>query len=88
MHRESYVGKTVLVTGGAGFIGSHLVDRLIADNARQVIIVDSLFLGSEDNIQSAVAKGAIFYNEDIEYKESLEYIFDKLLRFKHYYSRF
>ena len=77
MHRESYVGKTKLVTGGAGFIGSHLVDGLMANNARQVIIVDSLFLGSEDNIQSAVAKGAVFYKEDIEYKENLEYIFDK-----------
>lgn len=77
MHRESYIGKTVLVTGGAGFIGSHLVDRLIDDGVKQVIIVDSLFLGSEDNIESAVAKGAIFYNEDIEFKENLEYIFDK-----------
>lgn len=77
MLRESYVGKTVLVTGGAGFIGSHLVDRLMADGAKQVIIVDNLFLGSEDNIESALAKGAIFYNEDIEYKDSLEYIFNQ-----------
>lgn len=76
MLRESYIGKCVLVSGGAGFIGSHLVDRLIADGAKQVIIVDNLFLGSEDNIKEAVAKGAIFYNEDIEYKDSLEYIFD------------
>ncbi|UUO23057.1 NAD-dependent epimerase/dehydratase family protein [Colwellia sp. M166] len=76
MFRDSYVGKVVLVTGGAGFIGSHLVDRLIADGAKQVIIVDNLFIGSEDNIVDAVAKGAVFYNEDIEYKESLEYIFD------------
>lgn len=76
MLRESYEGKVVLVTGGAGFIGSHLVDRLIADGAKQVIIVDNLFLGSEDNIQEALANGAVFYNEDIEYKESLEYVFD------------
>ena len=39
------MNHNVLITGGAGFIGSHLVDRLIADGARQVIIVDNLFLG-------------------------------------------
>lgn len=77
MHRESYLGKTVLVTGGAGFIGSHLVDRLISDGVNQVIIVDNLFLSSENNIESAIAQGAVFYNEDIEYKESLEYIFEQ-----------
>jgi|TARA_R110002167_G_scaffold147240_3_gene339294 UDP-glucose 4-epimerase len=77
MLRESYVGKVVLVTGGAGFIGSHLVDRLIADGAEQVIIVDNLFIGSEDNISDALSKGAVFYNEDIEYRESLEYIFEQ-----------
>lgn len=76
MRRESYEGKVILVTGGAGFIGSHLVDRLISDGARQVIIVDNLFLGSEENIVSAIAGGAIFYNENIECKASLEYIFE------------
>jgi UDP-glucose 4-epimerase len=76
MLRKSFVDKTVLVTGGAGFIGSHLVDRLINDGAKQVVIVDNLFLGSEENISDALSKGAVFYNEDIEYKESLEYIFE------------
>ena len=41
--------KTVLVTGGAGFIGSHLCDRLIEDGYR-VICVDNLLTGSRDNI--------------------------------------
>lgn len=77
MFRSDLVKKTVLVTGGAGFIGSHLVDRLIADGAKKVIIVDNLFLGNEDNIRQAVKKGAIFYNEDIEFHQGLEYIFDK-----------
>jgi UDP-glucose 4-epimerase len=76
MGRECYEGKVILVTGGAGFIGSHLVDRLISDGARQVIIVDNLFLGSEENIGTAIAGGAIFYNEDIECQASLEYIFE------------
>ena len=40
----------VLVTGGAGFLGSHLCDRLLADG-NDVICVDNLFTGSKDNIR-------------------------------------
>ncbi|ACJ01369.1 UDP-glucuronic acid decarboxylase family protein [Rhodospirillum centenum] len=39
----------VLVTGGAGFLGSHLCDRLIADG-NDVICVDNFFTGTKDNI--------------------------------------
>lgn len=39
----------ILVTGGAGFIGSHLCDRLIAEG-HQVICVDNLFTGSKENV--------------------------------------
>ena len=42
--------KRVLVTGGAGFLGSHLCDRLIEEGA-DVICVDNLFTGSKDNIR-------------------------------------
>jgi UDP-glucose 4-epimerase len=45
-------GKRVLVTGGAGFIGSNLANALAADN--DVIVVDDLFLGSEANLIDAV----------------------------------
>ena len=42
---------TVLVTGGAGFIGSHLVDRLFADGFR-VVVVDSLVTGRRDRVHT------------------------------------
>ena len=42
----------ILVTGGAGFLGSHLCERLLADN-NEVICVDNYFTGSRDNIATA-----------------------------------
>lgn len=41
---------TVLVTGGAGFLGSHLVERLL-DDGHDVICVDNFYTGSKDNIR-------------------------------------
>ena len=41
--------KTILVTGGAGFIGSHLCNKLLSKN-NKVICVDNLFTGSKENI--------------------------------------
>jgi UDP-glucose 4-epimerase len=51
----------VLVTGGAGFIGSHLVDRLIQEG-HNVVVVDNLSTGKRKNVN----KDARFYKVDIE----------------------
>ena len=42
--------RKIVVTGGAGFLGSHLCDRLLADN-REVLCVDNYFSGAKQNIQ-------------------------------------
>jgi UDP-glucuronate decarboxylase len=42
--------KRILVTGGAGFLGSHLIDRLL-DQGHDVVCVDNLFTGSKRNIE-------------------------------------
>src|SRR6266702_1229341 len=46
-------GKHVLVTGGAGFIGSHLVDLLIAEGVGQLTIIDNFFLGRTSTLTEA-----------------------------------
>lgn len=68
--------STVLVTGGAGFIGSHLVEKLMEEGVKQVVVIDNLFCGREENLQNAVKNGAILYKDDAELSSSLEYIFE------------
>ncbi len=62
----SIAGSSVVVTGGAGFIGSHLIDELIERGARRIAVVDTLWLGREANLAEARAKVAdlVFFKED------------------------
>lgn len=55
-----------MVTGGAGFIGSHLVDALLVRGAARVVVVDTFFLGKEENLARAREHGSSFtlYRED------------------------
>ncbi|MGB8468022.1 MAG: SDR family NAD(P)-dependent oxidoreductase [Candidatus Babeliales bacterium] len=63
-------GIAVLITGGAGFIGSHLAEQLVQAGA-QVTILDNLSTGSLDNI-AAVAHAIRFIHGDIRDHEALE----------------
>ena len=50
MSRRYSSRKRILVTGGAGFLGSHLIDRLL-DDGHEVLCVDNLFTGTKENVQ-------------------------------------
>ena len=75
-NRPRIAGSGILVTGGAGFIGSHLVDHLLEMGAREVVVIDNLFTGDEANLEAALKTGrATLYRDDVEFATSLEYIF-------------
>ena len=60
----------ILITGGAGFIGSNAADRFIREG-HQVIVVDNLITGKLKNLNPK----AKFYKIDIKNREGLEGIF-------------
>ena len=53
-----------LVTGGAGFIGSHLVDALVGRGDR-VVVIDDLSTGRRENLDQAIDKGALLLEAEI-----------------------
>jgi UDP-glucose 4-epimerase len=60
-----------LVTGGAGFIGSNLVDALLA-RGDEVTVLDDLSTGRHENLEPGLAKGAALVEADIRDREALE----------------
>ena len=82
----SVSGKNILVTGGAGFIGSHLCDALLAKGAAKVVCVDNFFLGKMENIKEAMEHdNFVLYRDDcrqfgvmqsIIAKEEIEVVFN------------
>lgn len=61
-----------MVTGGAGFIGSHLIDALILEKPAKIVVVDNFFLGRLENLKDAQRnfKKLIVYKQDAtDYKE-------------------
>ena len=54
--------KNIIVTGGAGFIGSNLVERLCKNN--KVLVIDTLMTGSEENLKEARKSGNVSFKKD------------------------
>src|SRR4051794_29681915 len=63
-----------IITGGAGFIGSNLVDALV-DRGDEVAIIDDLSSGRRENIASALERGAVLHEADIRDAGRIDEIF-------------
>lgn len=53
------IGKRVLVTGGAGFIGSHIVEQLVTRGYDEIVVLDNFTRGTRDNLAGAMARGKV-----------------------------
>lgn len=74
----SIKGKNILVTGGAGFIGSHLCDGLLAKEAKKVVCVDNFFLGKMENIEDALKHdNFVLYRDDARHFGVMQSIMEK-----------
>ncbi|HEU5080694.1 MAG TPA: NAD-dependent epimerase/dehydratase family protein [Opitutaceae bacterium] len=51
--------KRALITGGAGLIGSHIADQLVADGFQEIVILDNFTRGRQQNLENALSKGNI-----------------------------
>ncbi len=70
--------KNVLVTGGAGFIGSHLCDALIQKGAGKVVCVDNFFLGKLENLSDALKNdNFVLYRDDARHFGVMQSIIEK-----------
>jgi UDP-glucose 4-epimerase len=52
-------GTKILITGGAGFIGSHTADQLLMENVKKIIIIDDFIRGSRENVAEAMKSGKV-----------------------------
>jgi dTDP-L-rhamnose 4-epimerase len=73
----------VLVTGGAGFIGSHLVDRLVA-NGHDVLVLDSLDPQVHDGVPEHVSDDAEFVKGDVRDRELVRSCLGRVDRLVHF----
>src|ERR1700674_2099610 len=52
-------GKRILITGGAGLIGSHIADQLVPEDVSEIIVLDNFVRGRRENLAWALANGNV-----------------------------
>jgi len=70
--------KRVIVTGGAGFLGSHLVDRLVETTDYEIIVIDNFSSGKQENLAQHIGNGSVdIVTADIRDKKRMQKLIKK-----------
>jgi UDP-glucose 4-epimerase len=77
MRRLPCAAMRALVTGGAGFIGSHVVDALVA-RGDEVRVLDDLSSGRRENLEAAIGSGAELVEGSVADQRVIDAVFDEL----------
>jgi UDP-glucose 4-epimerase len=56
-------GSRVLITGGAGFVGSHIADALVDEGVDEIVVIDNLVRGDRNHLASAASRGKVTFVE-------------------------
>lgn len=73
MNKSSLTSSNILITGGAGFLGSSLAEELLEHDPAKILIVDNLIRGSEDNLSRIINNPRVeFYKDDIRNQKLME----------------
>ncbi len=69
---------SIMITGGYGFVGSHLIEELVSSNfAEKIIIVDNMMMSSMDNLDKDISSNVQAYNMDVTDRNSLSLLLQK-----------
>src|SRR5271157_3312332 len=72
---ENITDSTVFITGGAGFVGSYIVEELLPLKPRKIIILDNLIRGSLDNMKTFIKNPIIkFIQDDVRNRKLVDEI--------------
>lgn len=74
--------KRVIVTGGAGFIGSNLVEKLVVDN--EVLVIDNLHTGDNENLREFESENLKVLNQDAKSINNIDYDADVIFHLGFY----
>jgi hypothetical protein len=74
---DSLKNSRILLTGGAGFVGSYIIDQLLQEPVKEIIVIDNFVRGSRKNLERALQDKRVHLTEgDIRDREGLDHLFE------------